>query len=760
MRAIEPSYTELDHLRSTDSVLRATVVLPSAEQSDGMEIFRILWRHRGLIIGTTLAAVVLGATATFLMTPRYTSAAQVLVGVETPNVANIEAVLKGIAANQETVQSESYVLQSRSLAEQVVRRLALEKDPEFNPTLRKPSFFRRSLNAIKDDVKTRIVEPLMNLVGNAPPKSAPLSDDQRTKRVADAVTDNLLNRIDVVPLKRSHVLEIAAQSESPDLAARIAGTMANVYIEQQLVRKAHAAQRATGWLDQQIGDLRGKVESSERAVEEYRRANGLYETKSDTVTSQQLSELNTQMVLADSEKAAAEARLSQAKGVLRHADAMDSLPQVVNSPLIQSLKEKEVEIERNAAELSSTYGPGHPKIREIKAQLRGVKAKVKVEVQKVVDALQHEAQAAAARYQSLRQNVQQIQSTMGQMNEKAIRLHELERQAEANRSLLHNFLDRSKETSAQEGMSEPDATIISNASVPFRPSYPPTGMIILLAVIGGGLFGSLLALFAENLDRTFRTSEQIERTTHLPTLAMIPAVRTRRHLARYAAERPDSAFSEAVRNLNTQLLMSNGNHVPKLVMLTSAAPREGKSRIAIAMATLAAHAGRRVIIVDCDWKRPVVHSFFRHAAGPGLADLLSGGSTPEEAVYRDPATGVHAIFAGHLAHLESDPQHFPRLRLLFKTLARHYDLVVVDSPPVFAGSEVLPLSRMMDRVAFVVKWGSTPRDVVLSGLRQIHRARARVAGVVLSQVDPRQYRRYGLGEVVYSYGRPGIVRAA
>jgi succinoglycan biosynthesis transport protein ExoP len=758
MRALDTFRGNLEPFGSAESTARAAVLVAPAAGGDGMELFRKLWRHRGLVVGVTLAAVIVAALATVLMKPRYSAVSQVLVGIAEPNVANIPAVLKNIEANEETVQSEGYILQSRGLADQVVRRLALDQDPEFNPSLRQMSLPARVLHAAKDFVDHQVAEPVLIAIGQAPKASRPLSADERARRTADAVTSNLMDRIDVTPLKRSHVLSIDAQSENPEIAARIANTLADVYIEQQMVRKARAAQHATGWLDQQIAGLRQQVEQSERAVEEYRRQNGLYQTKVDTVTSQQVNELNTQLILAESEKATAEARLVQAKRVLHDPKAIDTLPQVVNSPLVQALKEKQVEMERNLAELSATYGPEHPKLLNLKAQLRDVRGKIAIEIKKVVDALQHEAQAAEARYQSLHGNLQKLQTQMGVMNDKAIRLRELERQAEANRTLLNNFLDRSKQTTAQEGMAEPDATVISKASVPLRPSFPPTGMILLLGMVGGGLLGSLMALFFENLDRTFRTGEQVERATRLPALGMVPAARMRERLVGLSRGHATSPFNDSIRNLHTRLMMSGSDQPPKVIMFTSAAPHEGKSRITVAMARLAAHTGRRVILVDCDWQRPVLHTFFRRSVGPGVADLLSGDAKPEESVYRDQASGVHAIFAGNLARLDSDPQRFARLRLLLQTLAKHYDLVIVDSPPVLVGSEVMPLGRMMDRVAFVVKWGSTPREVVLNGLKQMFYARAKVAGVVLTQIDPKRYRRYGMGEITYPYRRPDIVR--
>ena len=756
--ALEPLPTPFETTAQGDGAVRTAIVLSTSAGGDGMELFRKLWRRRGTIVVATLATALVAALATLGMTPRYTAETQLLVGLATPDVADMTSVLKGIDPNEETIETEGYVLESRGLAAQVVHRLALDQDPEFNPMLRHPSFLTRAYYFATDFVHYDVMDPLRGLFGARAGQSKPLTDAERAARRQSIVTDVLLDRIDVTPLKKSHVLDVTVQSQSPALAARIANTLAQVYIDQEMVRKASAAQHATSFLDQQIARLRTQAENAERAVEEYRQKNGLYETKSDTVTAQQIDELNQQLIISASARATAMANLEQARAVEHNPAAIDTLPTVVDSPLIQALKEKEVEIERTQAQLASIYGPDHPKIRDIKAQLADVRSKIAIEVRKVVEALQRQAQAANAQYQSLSANLAHLQNELGAANGKSIQLNQLQQQADAAQALLTNFLNRSKETSAQEDLDAPDATVISAATPPDRPNYPPTGMIVLLGTIGGSFVGMLIALVRENLDRSFRTGDDIERTTRLPLLAMIPSFKGQEFAKRPLAFEPDSPFTSSIRTLYTRLAMSGGATSPKLIMLTSAAPHEGKSRIAIAIARLAAQAGHRVIVVDCDWQRPIQHSFFRRPMSPGLADLLSGSATPEQAVYLDPGSRVHALFAGKIGTMEDHPQRFARLRLLCKTLARHYDLVVVDAPPVLAGSEVLPLSRMMDRVAFVVKWGDTPRDVVMSALRQLYYARGRVAGTVLSQVDPKRYRRYGVGEVTYPYRRMSAVR--
>lgn len=727
---------------------------------DGMDFFRKLWRCKLLIVGAAVAGALLAGLIASTLEPRYAAEARILLGVEKPKVTDIEAILQQTTPDQEVVQSESYVLQSRSLAGQVAHRLALDQDPEFNPALRPPPpWWRQQISDFKSWLKDDIVKPLLSSGEEA--SSAPaVTEEERLARQQESIVSRLLGRINVEPLQRSHVLSIQAESENPQTAARIANGVANTYIEQQMVRAATATQTANTWLDQRIAELRDKVEQAERATEEYRREHGLYETRNDAITAQQVSELNSQLILAESEQASAEARLAQAEAVKNNQVPFESLPAVLSSPLIQALKQQQTEIARQSAEFSSIYGPQHPKMRDINAQSGDIQGKIAAEVRKIVEGLRHEVQAYRARSGALRNSLAQLQGKMGEVNEKSIGLRELERQAEANRRLLVSFLDRAKETASQPGLDQPSAVVISEAAVPLSPSFPPTTMLVLLGLIGGGLIGILAGLIRENMDRTFRTAQQVEDATNLPILGVLPPPDRRTFAGVRAARRSNSAFGHAVSNLFERLVFSPASRARKVLMLTSATPREGKSRIAMSLVRMVTGSGLRVIVLDCDWRRPTMHAFFARSMTPGLGDLLAGTATPDEVVFRDPQTGAHAIFAGDISQIANSAERFARLRVLLATLSRHYDLVILDTPPVLAGPDALALAEMAEEIAFVIRWGQVPRDAILEALNHLEMAGARFGGAILSGVDPKRYRRYGAGDALYTYAERPVPRAA
>ena len=719
-------------------------IVGSQSNADFSETLRKLWRRKWILLGSLVVTVGLAAAIGALLPQRYAAIAQVRIGVPEARVADIEAVVSGVSVDTAAVQSESYMLLSRDLIGRVVDRLVLDKLPEFNPALRPDTIwdemdprrlFRRLVNFLSPRERARPTEG----TGETAP------DPERER-----VIDNVLQRISAKPLDRSHVIELVAESENPVLAARIANTLGQTYIEDQLVNKLRLTERADKFLDEHIRRLREQVEKDERAVEEYRREHDLYQSSTSTVTEQQLAELNTQLILAQAAKAEADARLKQATAQSKLADSGATVPEVLNSPLIQALKQQQAMVERKVAEMSSHYGQKHPQMRNARAELADIKRKIGGEVGKIIAGLRNAAETARARYDTLRMNLDNTKNTAGEDNEFTITLRALEREAEASRALFQQFLQRSKETNVQRDLQQADARIASHAAVPNTPAFPPMNMIFVVAVIGGTLIGVLLVLLVEQLDGTFHTDDEVEASTGLPSLALVPKVRRWQLSRDLVLRKPTAPFSEAMRKLDTVLRLSEPENPSRIVMVASAVPNEGKSGICLSLARMAAANGSNVIVVDCDWRRPQLHSILRRPNKLGLGDLLTGRGLPEDVVYRD-SSGAHMIFAGRLRPRHTHLLFSDRMRYLLQSLTRHYDLVLIDTPPVLVGAEILHLSRLVDKAIYVVRWGHTPRDVALKGLRQLLSVGAPVAGTVLSQVDMKRYRRYVRGGQDY-YG--------
>ncbi len=746
----------------------APPVIPAAEgREDFFEILRKLWRHRYIVLGCAAVIAGLGALIVLRMPSYYVAEARVLVGVPETRIYNIEPyqVSDNIGLDADRVQNEEFIMQSRSLAQQVIDQLNLAKDPEFNPWLPAPHSWKDYL----------YVEKYLNPLNYIPASwtnwmqssGSGLTSEDAAKREAmrrqDRIVDVFLNHVDVATLGRSHIISVQFSSIDPYKSAKIANALASAYLQQQRQQKVATTNRVEGYLTDRIKELRDQVEASEQAVAQYRKENGLYNTGKDTgLTTQQLGELNSQLIMAQTAKAEADARLHEAismKGQGLQGSGPDSVPDVLKNPLIQSLKQQQSQAEAQLADLAAQYGPRHPMIVNARAQVADINAKISREMNHVIDSIRQEARLADARYSALQGDLNHLQTTMGGVNEKTIHLEALERDATVNRNLLEAMLSRLKETYGRQELQQADARLVSEAAPPELPSYPPKGLILALTGAAGLLLGALVALTRENVDRTFRVSEQVEAATGLPVISMVPSVDGATPPTVHVLRHPVSAYSEALRRVHIGLELADPDHSPKTVLFTSAAPAEGKSVMVASLGRLLASNGKRVLLIDCDWRCPNLHRLFRCPNKGGLAALLNEDETNlHEIIYNDSLSGLDLIVAGVWNPQSIHKLTAERMRLILQTFAKNYDIVILDSPPILVGAEVLTLSRMVDKVSFVLRWGHTKREIVLEALKQLVDAQGDVAGVVMSRVDPRRYREYAYGSGMnYEYVRPALI---
>ncbi|HEX9325366.1 MAG TPA: exopolysaccharide transport family protein, partial [Reyranella sp.] len=585
LRTVPPT----PHYLAAEPVMR--LAAPAEEQSF-LETLRKLWRHRLLIAACTIVLGGAAILAAWLMPSYYVSEARVLVGVQSPRLPNVESIVADISPDAERVQNEGFILQSRNIAKQVIDQLKLRQDPEFNPELATPSLWAQ-LNPMqylppqltawldRQTTPTKKVEPIKD----------PSTADDRT-------IDSLLSHIDVSTLGRSHVLSVKAESRNPQTASAVANTLAERYLDYQRRDKIESMDRVDKFLMGRVAELRDQVRKSDQAVEDYRRTHDLYKSAGSTggVTGQQLTELNTQLLAAQTAKAEADSRLKEAQEMRKGGLNSESVPEVLRSPLIAVLKQQQSDAERKAAELHATYGPRHPSMLNARSEVGNIQGRVNAEIGKVVDGLAREARTADARYQALAQNFETLKKQMGSVNNQTIQLEALERDATVNRNLLEAMLLRAKQSTGAEDILTANAKLVSPASPPQAPSYPPKALLALLGVAGGMMVGVTIALLREGGDHTFRRADQIEALTGLPVMAMVPQVAGRNQPAMQVLRQPTSAYSEALRRLHIGVELSETANSPKTILISSATPSEGKSVMVASLGRLLASNGKRVLL--------------------------------------------------------------------------------------------------------------------------------------------------------------------
>jgi polysaccharide biosynthesis transport protein len=732
------------------------IAVEAAPASDAREnnlagALRQLWRRRWLVASGTLAGVAIAAAVLWFIPPRYVAEVRLLVGIQTPRVIDADSIVADVSPDAERVQSEAFILQSQDIARQVISQLKLALDPRFNPELQPPS--RHIVERATELLPPGLIEWLRSVgLGFSPP--APLTPEQRD----NAMIARVLSSLDVSMLGRSHVLSIKAEAADGRTAAAIANAFARDYLEYQRRDKIETVERVDKFLMDRVGELRDAVRLSDQAVEDYRRLYGLYKSGSTgSVASQQLTELNSQLMVAQAAKLQAAGRLKEAQELGGPGSGLDSVPEVLQSPMIAALKQQLAASERRASERAASLGALHPSMRDARAESAAISARVAAEVAQVVEGLKREARSTAARYEALLRDFERAKVEMGAVNDKSIQLDALERDAAVNRNLLQASLNRAKQTMGSADMMQANGKIISAAVAPDYPAFPPRTVLLVLGSLGGFLIAAFIAMLVERNDRTLRHADQVERLTGMPVLAMVPKVR-----GRLAAEQtlrdPISPFSEALRRLFVSVELSEAAVSPKVIMVTSSVPAEGKSVIVASLGRQLAGSGKKVLLIDCDWRSPSLQRIFRCGNAKGLVDLLTDNNVLlNDCLNRDAESGVDILPAGRWEPRFSQLLGSDRMARLLEEFSVEYDLLILDSPPVLVTADSLALCRMVEKVLFVVRWGQTRQEAMLEALKQLLDAQADVAGIAVSQVVAKEFRRYASRDLGYS--RPFVATA-
>ena len=715
------------------------------------QILLTLWRRRIFILAMTGLVTIIAILVVVQIKPRYTASTQAMIESRQNKVTDIESVVSGLSPDMAAVLSEVEVIRSRSLLERLVFKLALHRDPEFNADLKKEPAWRAYIKP-----ETYIpLDWLISLGLKKPEQILPPSEE--AARTTSQVVSAVQNRLSVAPVRRSLVISISFVSEQPRKAALIANTIADLYIVDQLESKFDATQRATSWLSERLTTLKDNVETAERAVETYRVSVSNQVGQRTEMTSQQISELNTQIILAQTKRAEAQARLDQVERLLNAGGAeFSSAAEVLNSALIQRLRSQEAEVIRKVSELASRYGDRHPTMIKAKNELRDLRLSIEGEVKKIAQSLRNEMIVARAREATLQRNLDRLESRNSVQSRAAIRLRELEREAQSNRVLYENFLNRFKETSSQENLQQADARIISRADVPASATFPKTKLIVLIAAVFGFFVSVILVFLLERLQNTFRSTEDLETETGSPVLGIVPSVSNllgRDVVARWITEKPTSSAAEAIRNLQTSIRLSDVDNPPKIVSVSSSTPGEGKSTLAVWLAQLTAMSGKKVLLIDCDLRKPSVHRSLKISNEYTIIDVLSEACRTADAVQKDDETGLFIITAKDAGGNALDLLSSKQMIDLLKGLREQFDLIVLDAPPILAVADARVIGRLADKVVYVVRWNETPKGLVRTGLKVALEAGIDLAGVVMTQVNTKKHAYYGYHDYGYYYGK-------
>lgn len=707
------------------------------EQLDLSYLLGVIRRRKYLIIG--IAFLVTSFTALFVsqITPLYMAETLLVLEENQQNVLNIDAITQGLRTDYYTNETEAAVIGSRELAVQAVERLGLVDDPMFNPFLVPP------VPGLFDQIRSWFVGG-GDVEEQEEDWTAWMSEEELRVFTLEVVTDTYLAGLSVSPSLSSRIIAVEYSSAEPAVAARLANAAAEIYILDQLETRGAATVRATDWLSERVDQLRRRVIDSEQRLEKFRRASGIVEIGRKNVYQSQLADLSSELISARTKRAEAEAQYAQLQKLEASSGNIESAAAVMDSRLIQKLREQEAQLLRRISEDKTRLRAGHPRMVLAANELTDLRKSIATEIEKIALNLGNRLEISRVQEANLHAEITSLQGKVEGQADAEVTMKALASEVKANQDLYETVLARFKETKVQDNeLIQANARVISRAVEPGGAYYPKKKLMILAALFASLAGGIAMAFVLEYLDSGFRTVEQLEGVTGWPVLGIFPYLQDGQVPYKIVRDRPTSVFGEAIRRIRTSLTLSSVYGAPKKLLITSSVPGEGKTSAAIALAVSAARSGQKCVLVDCDLRHPSVHASFGMKNVKGLSSFLAGQEKLGDVLEADLRSGLRVLPAGPPVPHPEDLLGSQEMRDLLRRLEELFDLVILDTPPLLAVSDALVLVRNVDKTIYLVRWATTDRSAVQSGLKQLRETSADIGGLVLSLVDIRKSAQYG-----------------
>jgi polysaccharide biosynthesis transport protein len=714
----------------------------SAREPHLYDYLLILRKHQWLILSFMLAVVTIVAIATFRMQPVYVATARVEIDRENANILPFQGAdsYDYMMDLENYIETQSKILTSETLALQTIRNNALSARPEF-----------ASPNGPSEAIA-----------------SGSLANQKRPTELAE-----FLRSLSVKRVPNSRLMDVNFESTDPQLAARIVNAHIASYIEQNFRSKYEATIQASTWLTDQLGELKIRVQKSEDARIAYERQNQIW-TLDDkqNITTQRLSDVNKQLSDAQSERMRKESLFRFAK-----SGNLDDVPEIQSNSALADLMRKRSEAASQYADQSSQYGPNFPKVQRLQAQLKDLDQTIEKEKHKILEVLESDYHEAQQRETLLTRALDQQKAEANQMAGKLVEYNILKREAEGDKALYEGLMTKLKETAISAGLRSSNIRVVDPAMIPSAPARPAKTRNVALAFLVGLVGGIGLALMREYLDNTVKTPDDVETLSRLPSLAVVPQFAGSngsgkrygllkgfssnghdKRIELVAQHLPKSQISEAFRALRTSILLSQADHPPQVILVTSALPREGKTTAAANLAVTLAQLGDSTVLVDADLRKPGVGRLLNMAGGKyaGLSSYLAGVSSLDLVSVPHPAIpNLVAIPTGPLPPNPADLLSSHKLVEAIAELRTKFKFIVIDSPPIMAATDAVILSVHADGVLLVVRSGETPKEAFTRTRDLLNSVKSRILGVVLNAVDasaPDYYYSYRYYPYSYGYG--------
>lgn len=689
----------------------------------------ILSYRRRLVVMPAIVLMILAALVTLQIPNRYTSTAEIMLNVKETNIVNIDNVISTLPNDTRLVEGEILLITSNEALLAVLTKLGLLDDLEQAP------------DANASDTGGASLDPGAAKGGQTGSNDRSRSGLRTPTAAEFEVIEAFRDVLDVSQVGLSRVISISAQWDNPVGAAIIANSIAQEYIESRVKVKTEATRDAAASLRERAEVIRQRLEESESDVEAFKASMLTGASQTVELWQRQLSEFNSQFVVARSARAAAEAQLTE---ITRRIDTqgLASAELLLESASLTKLRAEVESLAIVRSEMATKYGPSNPRLNALDAQIKDLEGRIEDEIARAVDGLEGEVATAREREKEIVNGLAEMEGRLTEQSANAVRLRQLERVVEANRNIYETFLSRLNELVEQIDIQQADARMISSAIPAEAPSGPNRTRLVILAAVFGLFVGCAMAFASEAMTVSFRTDIEMAERLGLRVLARIPRIEGAELLPLQVLEHTRQApLSEIVRAVREIIVVLSGG-AKGTILVTSANPIEGRTTLCLLIASFLSRIGRKSIVIDCDFQNPAIGQIFDVSEGKDLMDVIASGAPIDEAIRSSREFGIDFIPILDMAEYKPEILYTDTFRNMLDGLKKRYDFVLLDAAPLSLSPDACAMSRSADLVLFAVRWYKTSEHQVKTGIAKLFQFGARRIDTALTFIESEDERRY------------------
>jgi capsular exopolysaccharide synthesis family protein len=717
-------------------------------------IWRLIVKHRWLLVAVAAAGLVAALLLSFIQTPQYLASTTVQVDKRAPRVVKFQEDPVSEGDERSAIGTQLEILKSRALAERVIEELRLDRQEQ--------SELQRQAEQASDEASADGNAPQGEGWGALLSGMTERMKDSYTKmrepalRSAEqlnrqAVVDEFVKTVKVEQLRNTRMIRISAENADPQLAARMANSMAQAFIALSLERRLESSAYAKTFLETQLGLTKAKLEESERRINEFSRSRNILTLDEKTnVINQTYTDFASALSKAEQERIKLESEFDAVRS------NPDSSRQVLESRVIQTYKEQRARLDAEYQLNAKIYKKDFPKMQQLEAQINDIDGKVESEVQSILRSLRNLLDTARTQESQLAKRLGQARSEIVNGQDKNVDFNLLKREVDTNRELYDGLLQQVKEVGVAGGVEANNIQVVDKAHAPLFPHKPRLALNAAIGLLAGLMLGLLLVFLLESLDDSIKFSDEVEKLLAVPLLGVIPKIREKvslPSLALLAHEDPRSHLAEAYRSVRTSLQFSTSEGAPRRLVLTSTTKNEGKSTSALALAINFAQLGKRVVLMDGDMRNPTVHKLLGINNVFGLSNVLSGHAPADAVLVQGSAiANLSVITSGPIPPSPVDLLTGPRFMELLDSLeAGGVDYIIIDGPPVLGLADAVVLGNQVQSVLYVAQANLTRKSHIKDAFRRLRMSGVLPRGVVLTKTTAQNMAYYDY-QSYYGYG--------